>query len=336
MQSSPCELHSRVAMVRNKANKPHKTDDIQKLKKEKLIALLEKGASRLGVYASSAVAIGGEPGVFGVVDYMTFSPSGTEDISGIEKGVFTCYMVRTSYKELYSDESLNFVGERNYLVTTADVYARIVDDEQADKEKGVMNAEGGKLQKHIQSLNPEAKCHIGADVGILVAVRKGESLSEACSRPAEFDPDEEYTLICAEPCSNRAARRHGMTEMLFLMLRAYKMKAGRIALRYGAEDLKNLQLNQRLSYDGRGRLLLDGDPVSFRRTKTRKMFDYLVWNRGRWVSNEELLDEVWGDPSDANKSSLRVSRSEMVAILRAAGCEDLLSREWGWQGIFEE
>ena len=56
-------------------------------------------------------------------------------------------MVRTSYKELYSDESLNFVGERNYLVTTADVYARIVDDEQADKEKGVMNAEGGKLQK---------------------------------------------------------------------------------------------------------------------------------------------------------------------------------------------
>ena len=123
-------------MVRNKANKTHKTDDIQKLKKEKLIALLEKGASRLGVYASSAVAIGGEPGVFGVVDYMTFSPSGTEDISGIEKGVFTCYMVRTSYKELYSDESLNFVGERNYLVTTADVYARIVDDEQADKEKG--------------------------------------------------------------------------------------------------------------------------------------------------------------------------------------------------------
>jgi len=311
-------------------------NDLQRRKKEKLIALLEKRASRPNVCAASDVVIGMGRRKSFLVDYMTFSPSGSEDVSGIEKGVFTCYMIRTGYDDLYSDESLNFIGEINYLVTTAEVYAQILDDEKLDNVNGILKTGSRKLQKHILSLNPESRYIVGEDVGIYVAVPDGVSLSVACSQPAEFDPDGEYNLICAIPCGHKTARRRGMTEMLYFMLRAHMLNAGSTSLQRNLTEIKDLQLNRRFSYDNKGRLLLDGEIVAFKRTKTRKMFNYLVQNRGRWVSNEELLNEIWGGPSDVNNASLRVSRSELVAILRKADCEELLSRERGWQGIFND
>ena len=52
------------------------------------------------------------------VDYMQFSPANQCSISGIEKGIFTCYEVKSCKEDVYSGNGLNFLGEKNYIVTT--------------------------------------------------------------------------------------------------------------------------------------------------------------------------------------------------------------------------
>ena len=52
------------------------------------------------------------------VDYMQFSPADQCSISGIEKGIFTCYEIKSCKEDVYSGNGLNFLGEKNYIVTT--------------------------------------------------------------------------------------------------------------------------------------------------------------------------------------------------------------------------
>ena len=47
------------------------------------------------------------------VDYMQFSPADQCSISGIEKGTFTCYEVKSCKEDVYSGNGLNFLGEKN-------------------------------------------------------------------------------------------------------------------------------------------------------------------------------------------------------------------------------
>lgn len=56
------------------------------------------------------------------VDYMQFSPADQCSISGIEKGIFTCYEVKSCKEDVYSGNGLNFLGEKNYIVTTMECY----------------------------------------------------------------------------------------------------------------------------------------------------------------------------------------------------------------------
>lgn len=56
------------------------------------------------------------------VDYMQFSPGDQMSISGIEKGIFTCYEIKSCKDDVYSGNGLNFYGEKNYIVTTMECY----------------------------------------------------------------------------------------------------------------------------------------------------------------------------------------------------------------------
>lgn len=49
------------------------------------------------------------------VDYMQFSPATQDSISGIEKGIFTCYEVKSCKEDVYSGNGLNFLGEKTIL-----------------------------------------------------------------------------------------------------------------------------------------------------------------------------------------------------------------------------
>lgn len=60
------------------------------------------------------------------VDYMQFSPADQMSISGIEKGIFTCYEIKSCKEDVYSGNGLNFLGEKNYIVTNHGCYKDIL------------------------------------------------------------------------------------------------------------------------------------------------------------------------------------------------------------------
>ena len=61
------------------------------------------------------------------VDYMMFKPL-NNSVSGIEKGDFYCYEVKSSPKDFYSGHGLNFIGDFNYLVMTRDTFEIVKKD----------------------------------------------------------------------------------------------------------------------------------------------------------------------------------------------------------------
>jgi len=58
------------------------------------------------------------------VDYMRFKPV-NNTVSGIEKGDFYCYEVKSSVEDFHSKNGHNFIGDFNYYVMPMEVYEAI-------------------------------------------------------------------------------------------------------------------------------------------------------------------------------------------------------------------
>ena len=58
------------------------------------------------------------------VDYMKFKPVNNM-VSGIEKGDFYCFEVKSSVDDFHSKNGHNFIGDFNYYVMPAEVYAAV-------------------------------------------------------------------------------------------------------------------------------------------------------------------------------------------------------------------
>lgn len=58
------------------------------------------------------------------VDYMKFKPE-NNTVSGIEKGDFYCYEVKSSVEDFHSKNGHNFLGDYNYYVMLEEVYEKI-------------------------------------------------------------------------------------------------------------------------------------------------------------------------------------------------------------------
>ncbi len=58
------------------------------------------------------------------VDYMQFKPV-NNTVSGIEKGDFYCYEVKSSVEDFHSKNGHNFIGDFNYYVMPEEVYATV-------------------------------------------------------------------------------------------------------------------------------------------------------------------------------------------------------------------
>ncbi len=58
------------------------------------------------------------------VDFMKFAPK-NNSVSGIEKGDFSCYEVKSSIEDFRSKNGHNFLGDYNYYVMPADVYEAV-------------------------------------------------------------------------------------------------------------------------------------------------------------------------------------------------------------------
>lgn len=58
------------------------------------------------------------------VDYMKFKPA-NNTISGIEKGDFYCYEIKSSVEDFHSKNGHNFLGDYNYYVMPKDVFEKV-------------------------------------------------------------------------------------------------------------------------------------------------------------------------------------------------------------------
>lgn len=138
------------------------------------------------------------------VDFLQFEPKGVVYQSDIEKGIFTCYEIKSCKEDVYSGNGLNFIGEKNYIITTMECYKAIQPDMQS-----------GKLWNHIKECCPEASPHFG----IMVAVPWLFDMYTEYENPTELRDDIAWELKVIFPC-NQGSRRRSMTELLFCMLRS--------------------------------------------------------------------------------------------------------------------
>lgn len=58
------------------------------------------------------------------VDYMRFKPI-NNTVSGIEKGDFYCYEVKSSVEDFHSKNGHNFIGDFNYYIMPEEVYEAV-------------------------------------------------------------------------------------------------------------------------------------------------------------------------------------------------------------------
>lgn len=77
------------------------------------------------------------------VDYMQFKPI-NNSVSGIEKGDFCCYEVKSSIEDFHSCNGHNFIGDMNYYVMPKEVFEAI--RKEVPWNIGVLVPENGGLR----------------------------------------------------------------------------------------------------------------------------------------------------------------------------------------------
>lgn len=77
------------------------------------------------------------------VDYMKFKPI-NNTVSGIEKGDFYCYEVKSSVEDFHSKNGHNFIGDFNYYIMPHEVYTSI--SHEIPYKVGVYCPNGGELR----------------------------------------------------------------------------------------------------------------------------------------------------------------------------------------------
>lgn len=138
------------------------------------------------------------------VDFIQFEPAGVIYQSDIEKGIFTCYEVKSCREDIYSGNGLNFLGEKNYIVTTMQCYKDLQEDMRS-----------GKLWNHIQQCCPESSSHFGFIVPVPFMIKPEDEYEN----PTKLTDEVRWEMKVIYPC-NQGSRKRSMTELLFCMLRS--------------------------------------------------------------------------------------------------------------------
>lgn len=166
--------------------------------------LISNRLSGIGKYWASEVSIDYGTSNVKRVDFMQFEPAGVIFQSDIEKGIFTCYEIKSCKEDVFSGNGLNFIGEKNYIVTTMECYKAIQPDMQS-----------GKLWKHVHKCCPEAS----PNFGFIVPVPWMTKLVDEYENPTELKRDVTWDLKIILPCK-QGGRKRSTTELMFCMLRS--------------------------------------------------------------------------------------------------------------------
>ena len=167
--------------------------------------LLEKEKfNGIGKYWAKEVSIDANSINCKRIDYMQFIPKDQCSISSIEKGIFVCYEIKSCIEDVYSGNGLNFLGEKNYIVTTAECYNRFKED-----------VKNKKFSKYLQENYPESSLYFG----VMVLVPKFRNVKEELNNPTPLDSNVNWSLAVVNSC-REGLRKRSMTELLFCMLRS--------------------------------------------------------------------------------------------------------------------
>lgn len=142
----------------------------------------------IGKYWASEVSIDYGTAEVKRVDFMQFKPENQVNISGIEKGIFICYEVKSCKADFESGFGKNFIGEKNYFVMPMNLYKEIISD-------------------------------IPHNVGVLTPVPKYRDKIEEFEAPTELTKETDWKMSVIKPAII-TTRKRSMIELLFCMLRS--------------------------------------------------------------------------------------------------------------------
>ena len=86
---------------------------------------------------------------------------------------------------------------------------------------------------------------------------------------------------------------------------------------------------------GNFEVYLDGNPISFKYSKTKEMLAYLVDRKGALCTNGEIMAILFED-DNGHEAYFRSLRKDLTDILEMAGCGEVISQQRGRIGIVPE
>ncbi len=163
-------------------NRKETTDFLGKL-------LVRERFAGMGKYWASEVSIDYGTVDAKRIDFMQFEPAGVVGgVSGIEKGIFICYEVKSCRADFESGFGRNFIGEKNYFVMPMATYKEVMKD-------------------------------IPHSIGVLVPVPAGADRHGEFEKPTELQVGMDWKLcMIKQPIPQM--RKRPMAELLFCMLRS--------------------------------------------------------------------------------------------------------------------
>lgn len=125
------------------------------------------------------------------VDFMQFEPVNQYGISGLEKGIFICYEVKSCKADFNSGFGQNFIAEKNYLVMPMKTYKEVIND-------------------------------IPPSVGVLCPIPLSSDKYTEFENPTELDGCGPLWTLQTIRAARQRERSRAMVELLFCMLRSGK------------------------------------------------------------------------------------------------------------------
>ena len=86
---------------------------------------------------------------------------------------------------------------------------------------------------------------------------------------------------------------------------------------------------------GNFEVYLDGNPISFKYSKTKEMLAYLVDRKGALCTNGEIMAVLFED-DNGHEAYFRSLRKDLTDVLEMAGCGEVISQQRGRIGIIPE
>lgn len=151
--------------------------------------LVRNRLTGIGKYYASEVSL--DYGTINVrrVDFMQFEPASVVNVSGIEKGFFTSYEVKSCKADFLSGFGQNFVTEKNYFVMPMALYKEVAED-------------------------------IKHPIGVMCPVPSYRNKIMEFEDPTPLNTkDTAWTMEIMRP-AHMVSRERSMTELLFCMLRS--------------------------------------------------------------------------------------------------------------------